>query len=127
MEEIADMTAFIKFAKKVIYRFYYATYWVQKATTFQFNYISLEFFFADEYTKFEGRWSVASESKKRHTTFLNAKKYCSEVHSCFGVKVGATSVYSINFPIRLTQQAATWYIQKKINFLGIIAYNDFNM
>ena len=79
-----------------------------------------ESFFVDEYSKLDGKWELTG-SLNWHITFLNAKKYCSKADSCFGIEIGSYtgSVYSINFPTKLSQQGGTWYIHKKNKFLGI--------
>ena len=83
------------------------------------------FYFVDEYSKLDGIWGVwlkSERSEEMHSTLLNAKRYCSKLSKCFGVRVGDIDgiPYSINFPIQLKTQEQGWYIHKKENILGTI-------
>ena len=82
----------------------------------------------------DGKWAVAGDDYKHtlHSSLLKAKQHCSNGGKCFGIMVwrgswGYGSVYSINFPIRLSDnyhKIPNWHIYKKENSFGNILYDE---
>ena len=74
-----------------------------------------------EYLRLNGNWTVTALSKVYHSTFLDAKTYCSLYGNCHGI-IGPYGVlsgfYSVTFPV---EQAfgGDWYVYKKEHLIGM--------